>query len=55
MCICCREVEAEEPLGLCANCVIDVRGDVTNGIHELEVYLEHWAAFEEWLDRRRRL
>ena len=49
MCIRCRAVEAPEPIGMCAMCVIHTRIEIIEGLKRLSRYLAAWAAFEEWL------
>ena len=52
MCVRCQEIEAPEPLGLCAACTIQTRLEVAEGTRRLEEYLGAWAAFGEWLAAR---
>ena len=51
MCIRCRDIEAPEPLGLCAACTVQTRLEITEGLRRLAGYLAAWAAFDEWLRR----
>ena len=53
MCIRCGHIDVAELNELCEPCMIDTRCEVREGIHELESYLEWWAAFATWLERRR--
>ena len=52
MCIRCGHIDVSEADELCAPCAIDTRREVSDGIHELELYLDSWAAFLAWLERR---
>jgi hypothetical protein len=50
MCIRCREIHTSEPLGLCALCAIQTRIEVSEGLRQLNRYLESWARFDAWLE-----
>lgn len=49
MCIRCRQVDAPEPLGLCAACAAQTRLEMSDGLRRLASYLAAWAAFDDWL------
>lgn len=52
-CIRCRECEAPEQVGLCAECALHTKIEVTTGFRRLSEYLTAWAAFDEWLRQGR--
>jgi hypothetical protein len=50
MCVRCKSADAPQPLGLCAECAVHTRVEVSDGFRRLSDYLRLWAAFESWLD-----
>jgi hypothetical protein len=52
MCIRCRRIDAPEPLGLCALCVMHTRVEVMDGLKQISRYLAAYAAFDLWLRER---
>jgi hypothetical protein len=52
MCIRCHQIDAPEPLGLCAACTVQTRLEFAEGLRRLTRYLAAWAAFDDWLRDR---
>ena len=54
MCIYCQEHDVPETVELCPRCAFAFQVEVAEGLYRLGRYLASWAAFDEWLDGRRR-
>ena len=48
LCVRCGSSETSESLGLCKDCVVSTRAEVSTGLRRLADYLAAWAAFDEW-------
>jgi hypothetical protein len=52
-CIRCGKAGVPQPQGFCASCAASVRVELVEDLKRIGAYLASWAAFEEWLRRRR--
>jgi hypothetical protein len=48
MCTLCGSPHICDPLGLCLDCMIELRREYYAGLERLTAYLAAWAAFQDW-------